>query len=90
MQYYLNVWKNYANFEGRARRSEYWYFVLFNTIILFGLSFLMVVGESFSILYALYALLSFIPNLAVAVRRMHDVGKRGWYFDYDSFQYTIF
>lgn len=80
MQYYLNVWKNYANFEGRARRSEYWYFHLFNTIIVFGLSFLMVlVSEDLAIFYYLYVLLAILPGWAVGVRRMHDVGKSGWY-----------
>jgi uncharacterized membrane protein YhaH (DUF805 family) len=78
MNYYLNVWKNFANFSGRARRSEYWYFVLFNAII-----YIIVtqVGTliDFYFLGAIYYLVVLIPTLAVGVRRMHDVGKSGWF-----------
>jgi len=89
MQYYLNVWKNYANFEGRARRSEYWYFFLFNTIIVFGLSFLMVlVSEDLAIFYYLYVLLAILPGWAVGVRRMHRyaVGQKACRFPRIVFQ----
>ena len=78
MNYYLKVLRNYATFSGRARRSEYWYFVLFNAIISFVFGFvcgLMQVPE----LANLYTLAVFIPSIAVGVRRMHDVGKSGWF-----------
>ncbi|MCC5945694.1 MAG: DUF805 domain-containing protein [Bernardetiaceae bacterium] len=79
MHYYLKVLQNYANFKGRARRSEYWYFVLFSIII----SVVLAIIEQFlgigDILSNLYSLAIFIPSLAVAVRRMHDVGKSGWF-----------
>ena len=78
MNYYLKVLQNYATFGGRARRSEYWYFILFNTIISFGLGFvagLMQVNWISNI----YTLAVLIPSIAVAVRRMHDVGKSGWF-----------
>ena len=78
MNYYLNVWKNFANFSGRARRSEYWYFVLFNVIIAVILGQIAVLIE-FPWLVTIYYLAILIPSLAVAVRRMHDVGKSGWY-----------
>jgi len=74
MEYYLEVLKKYAVFEGRARRSEYWYFSLFNCIISIALA--MMLGEGFS---SIYSLAVFIPSLAVGVRRMHDVGKSGWF-----------
>lgn len=74
MNYYLKVLQNYANFNGRARRSEYWYFFLFNVIISFGFGF---VVPQFASLYTLAVL---IPSIAVAVRRMHDVGKSGWFY----------
>lgn len=80
------VFENYANFNGRARRSEYWYFVLANLIILVLATILdSALGLNFSplpygYLYALVAVVSFIPGLAVAVRRLHDIGKSGWFY----------
>lgn len=79
MNYYLQVWKKYATFSGRARRSEYWYFFLFNSLISIGLIFLVYVDEVLSFANILYSLIAFIPGLAVSVRRMHDVGKSGWF-----------
>ena len=82
MEWYLKVVRdNYANFEGRARRSEYWYFILFHVIILIILATTSIlVGEFFMIVYALYALATLIPYFAVVVRRLHDIGKSGWFF----------
>ena len=78
MNYYLKVLQNYATFGGRARRSEYWYFILFNVIISFGLGF---VGGLMQVNWIsnIYTLAVLIPSIAVAVRRMHDVGKSGWF-----------
>ncbi|MDI1318420.1 DUF805 domain-containing protein [Flavobacterium sp.] len=80
------VFENYANFNGRARRSEYWYFALMN-LILFIVAALLdnLLGFNFAplpygYLYALLGLATFIPGLAVAVRRLHDVGKSGWFY----------
>jgi len=78
MNYYLHVLKNYATFSGRARRSEYWYFLLFNLIAAFVFGFvcgLMKVPQ----LANLYTLAVLLPSIAVGVRRMHDVGKSGWF-----------
>ena len=76
--YYIHVLKNYATFNGRARRSEYWYFILFNTLISVGLN---VIGGyiSFGLIGTIYSLAVLIPSIAVGVRRMHDVGKSGWF-----------
>ena len=81
MNYYLAVLKKYAEFNGRARRSEYWYFVLFNTLIAVGLSvFARAAGSMFlNYVYILYSIAVFIPGLAVTIRRMHDVNKSGWF-----------
>ncbi|HTH82996.1 MAG TPA: DUF805 domain-containing protein [Mucilaginibacter sp.] len=78
MNYYFKVLSNYAVFSGRARRSEYWYFVLFNLIIYIVLA---VIGAAlkFTILPTIYNLAVVIPSIAVGVRRMHDVGKSGWF-----------
>ncbi len=76
---------NYANFSGRARRQEYWIFVLFQIVLFFLLGFLSVAIEdffetsSFSILIIVYLLGTLIPWLAVNVRRLHDTGKSGGY-----------
>ena len=78
MNYYLKVLQNYATFSGRATRSEYWYFQLFNLII--GSVLLVVdimMGPGF--LYTFYSFAVLIPLYAVSVRRMHDVGKSGWF-----------
>ena len=87
IQWYKKVViENYANFNGRARRSEYWYFTLANLILLtigvildnvLGINFGRIPYGPISIFYYLAIL---IPGLAVIVRRLHDVGKSGWYF----------
>lgn len=79
MNYYLSVLKKYAVFSGRSRRAEYWYFTLFNIIIVIILTIISaVVGDNYNILGILYGLAVLIPGIAVSVRRLHDVGKSGW------------
>lgn len=84
MNYYLKVLKQYSDFKGRARRKEYWMFTIFNIIFggiamtldsVFGIA---IEGVGYGPLYGIYALVLFIPGLAVAVRRLHDIGKSGW------------
>jgi len=87
MNWYLTVLKKYADFNGRARRTEYWMFVLFNFLAMIALAILAVVLGSISqtlgtigyLLYVLYALAVIVPSLAVTVRRLHDTGKSGWF-----------
>lgn len=74
------VFENYANFSGRARRSEYWNFVLVNVIVIVIFNLIMLKFPYFSFVYLFYNLAIFIPGLAVAVRRIHDVGKSGWFY----------
>lgn len=78
MNYYFKVLQNYATFDGRARRSEYWYFVLFNFIVTIVLALLGVI-VNFPFVDSIYSLAVLIPSIAVGVRRMHDVGKSGWF-----------
>jgi uncharacterized membrane protein YhaH (DUF805 family) len=79
MQYFLDVLKNkYALFNGRARRAEYWYFTLFNVIISFVLGFLAGMIKM-PWIASIYSIAVLIPGIAVAIRRMHDVGKSGWF-----------
>ena len=84
MNWYLKVLKQYADFNGRARRKEYWMFFLFNIIIAMILGFIEGVADinptsDDSILASIYQLAILIPSIAVGVRRMHDVGKSGWF-----------
>lgn len=79
-QYFLKVLKNYANFEGRARRREYWYFTLFYYLLSLPLIFVdQAIDPEIGYASIIYSLGMIIPSIAVAVRRMHDVGKSGWY-----------
>lgn len=83
MEWYLKVVRdNYANFNGRARRKEYWMFVLVNFIIALVLGAVdRMAGLTYSgqgILSSIYSLLVFIPGLAAVVRRLHDTGRSGW------------
>jgi len=78
MKWYLLVLKKYAVFEGRSRRSELWYFVLFDILIAMAVLFISQFLR-FQIIYTLYSLAVLIPSIAVAVRRMHDVNKSGWF-----------
>lgn len=90
MNWYIKVLKNFSNFSGRARRSEYWFFVLFNFIFaMLAMILDNILGTTIDIpysainygyLYFLYALFAFLPGLAVAIRRLHDIGKSGWMF----------
>lgn len=86
MKWYLKVLlENYANFGGRARRQEYWMFVLFQIIIIVLLSFLCDALydffnlDLFAILFGAFFIGTLIPWLAVNVRRLHDTGKSGGY-----------
>ena len=82
------VFENYANFSGRARRSEYWYFVLAHVLVIVMLAslcgFSFTISESlgyvFVALLVVYVLAIIVPTLAVIVRRLHDIGKSGVYF----------
>ena len=79
VNWYLAVLKNYAGFSGRARRTEYWMFVLFNVIITIVLQVISLAIQQVSILGAIYGLAVLIPGLAVGVRRLHDTGRSGWW-----------
>lgn len=84
--WYLEVLKKYAVFKGRARRKEYWYFTLVNIIISIVIGFVDVKIGTYSmkagvgLLGGVYSLAVLIPSLAVFIRRLHDIGKSGWWF----------
>lgn len=79
MEWYLSVLKQYANFSGRARRKEYWMFTLVNLIIMIALALIDGALGSEGIIGLVYSLAVLIPSIAVAVRRLHDTGRSGWW-----------
>jgi uncharacterized membrane protein YhaH (DUF805 family) len=84
VKWYIEVMRKYAVFSGRARRLEYWMFVLSNVIIAVVLSIIDGIADSDSegsrsTLTTLYGLAILIPSLAVSVRRLHDTGRSGWW-----------
>lgn len=86
MEWYLKVLRQYADFNGRARRKEYWLFALFNFLFSVLASIFDLVlnlqppDADTGPIAGLYALVIIVPSLAVTVRRLHDVGKSGWMF----------
>ncbi|MCO7124410.1 DUF805 domain-containing protein [Sporolactobacillus shoreicorticis] len=80
MHWYFDVIKNYVGFSGRATRTEYWMFVLFNFFILVIARLIdWLLPSSVPIIYSLYSLAVLIPTFAVGARRLHDIGKTGWW-----------
>lgn len=79
MHYYLEALRKYAVFGGRSRRSEYWFFTLFNIIISIGLAFIESLIGLVGVLGGLYSLGVLVPSIAVSIRRLHDIGKSGWW-----------
>ncbi|MFH9552919.1 DUF805 domain-containing protein [Streptomyces sp. NBC_00377] len=78
MHWYVDVLKKYAVFGGRARRQEYWMFTLFSVIVSIVLAIIdAAIGSS--ILGIIYAVAVLLPSLGVAVRRLHDTGRSGWW-----------
>jgi uncharacterized membrane protein YhaH (DUF805 family) len=92
MNWYLQPWRKYAVFSGRARRKEYWIFTFVNMIIWMILYAVLIAFMGFSmdswsgswgigsILIFLFYILTLIPTYAVMVRRLHDTGRSGWWF----------
>ncbi len=77
MDWYLKVIKNYVGFDGRARRKEYWMFVLFNIIFAIAASILDMIIGTYFVIQLLYGLAVLIPGIAVSIRRLHDTDKSG-------------
>ena len=84
MKYFLYCLKHYADFSGRATRSEFWYFQLFNVLTFIGIYLIIVAikivtGIDLGFLIFAYPIALFIPNLAVSARRLHDTNRSGWW-----------
>jgi uncharacterized membrane protein YhaH (DUF805 family) len=84
MNWYLEVWRKGLDIHGRASRTEYWMFTLFNFIFVCCAAIMdNVVGTTFGYLpygfiYLVYMVAVLIPSFTVTIRRLHDVGKSGW------------
>jgi len=85
MNWYLEVLKKYAEFNGRAGRQEYWFFLLFNVLISAFLATVDFFSGTFNVesgvglLSGIYSLAVLIPGIAVTVRRLHDTDRSGWW-----------
>ena len=85
MNWFLVVLKKYATFSGRAQRAEYWYFLLFSSLIVIALSVIDGMTGSYNedtgwdLLSGLYSLAILLPSIAVGARRLHDTSRTGWW-----------
>lgn len=81
MNWYLKCIKQYVDFNGRARRKEYWMFALINGVfgIVASLLDLIIMPEGIGIISLLYSLFVLLPGIAVCVRRLHDISKSGYW-----------
>lgn len=82
MHWYLEVLRKYTLFTGRSRRSEYWYFMLFNVLVAVVLWFVDSVLRNivgFGMFGMLYSLAVLLPGIAVSIRRLHDTDRSGWW-----------
>lgn len=74
---------NYCNFDGRSSRSEFWWFYLFNVIINTVFQILLGITDGSNgvmIIWCLIGLAMLLPGLGLGVRRLHDIGKSGWWW----------
>ena len=75
-----SCFNKYADFNGRSPRAEYWYFALFNVAVVMVLAVLgAIIGKLFMYVYYAYVLAILVPSSAVSIRRMHDIGRSGWW-----------
>jgi uncharacterized membrane protein YhaH (DUF805 family) len=90
MAWYLLAWQRATDFNGRSRRTEYWMFQLFNFLAALALGLLAfasgtLFGEKdgfnvFAICMGMFGVVSFVPALSITIRRLHDIGRSGWWY----------
>jgi uncharacterized membrane protein YhaH (DUF805 family) len=78
MHWYTDVIKQYAVFDGRAGRPEYWWFFLINAVISLILD-VVFRGSTGQVLGAIYTLAVLLPSIGVGIRRLHDTNRTGWW-----------
>ena len=79
MEYYIDAFRNYVNFKGRATRTQFWMFVLFNFIAGVVLSIIARIVPALVFLGPVYNLAVLLPSLALGARRLHDTDRSGWW-----------
>ena len=87
MSWFILAWQRATDFSGRSRRKEYWYFTLFNAIVIVFIALFAAAFSDqgkpamlpFGFMMA-YCLALFVPSLSVTIRRLHDIGKSGWWY----------
>jgi len=79
MEWYIGVLSQYTVYTGRARRKEYWMFVLISAIVTVILNVFDALFSSFGLASLLYGLAVFLPATCVSIRRLHDTGRSGWW-----------
>jgi uncharacterized membrane protein YhaH (DUF805 family) len=80
MHWYVAVLKKYAEFDGRASRTEFWMFWLVHFVIRVGLLILAGFADVFLLLFFLYQLVLLLPTISVTIRRLHDADRSGWWY----------
>ncbi|QHW32962.1 DUF805 domain-containing protein [Paenibacillus rhizovicinus] len=80
MEWYLKVLREYVNFSGRARRTEYWMYILISFVVSIILAIIDAILGADRLLSWLYSLAVLLPSLGVVVRRLHDIGRSGWWY----------
>jgi len=79
MNWYVEAFRKYAQFSGRARRMEFWMFTLINVLVIVGLAVFADKALWANFLLVVYFVAMFIPCIALTVRRLHDTGRSGWW-----------
>ena len=80
IDWFVKCLKNYANFTGRARRKEFWFFTLVYMIITTITIVLDLALKTYGVITGFFILAMIVPSISVAVRRLHDINKSGWYY----------
>lgn len=79
MEFFIRAYKNYANFSGRDTRQQFWMFYLFYVIASIILNVIDSVIDTGGLLAGIFSLASFLPAISITTRRLHDIGKSGWW-----------
>ena len=79
MEHFTAAFSNFANFGGRATRTQFWMFMLVYFLIIIGLTILEVVIGLPTILSSVFSLVMLVPSLSYGARRLHDMGRSGWW-----------
>jgi len=79
MDYFLDAYRQFANFQGRVSRKQYWMFYLFYVIAYLFFAIIDGLLRTDGLFMALFALVSLLPNIAIVTRRLHDIDKSGWW-----------